>query len=133
MKNVVVIPAVQPKDKKLDKFGGWGWMSYSIDAWKFWCDKNNHQLVIYDKTSIEDTTKYRVTVQRWFDMFDFLDEKGIEYDQICMTDASYIPRWDMPDIFEMTDGKLTTTHEYDNFKWLYESIQGYKEFFDNYE
>ena len=60
MKNVVVIPAVQPKDKKLDKFGGWGWMSYSIDAWKFWCDKNNHQLVIYDKTSIEDTTKYRV-------------------------------------------------------------------------
>ena len=120
MKNVVVIPAVQPKDKKLDKFGGWGWMSYSIDAWKFWCDKNNHQLVIYDKTSIEDTTKYRVTVQRWFDMFDFLDEKGIEYDQICMTDASYIPRWDMPDIFEMTDGKLTTTHEYDNFKWVYE-------------
>jgi len=133
MKNVVVIPAVKPKDKNLDKFGGWGWMSYSINAWKFWCEKHGYELVVYDKTSIEDTTKYRVTVQRWFDIFNFLDNKEIEYDQICMTDASYIPRWDMPDIFKMTDGKFTTTHEYDNFKWVYESIQGYKEFFDNYD
>jgi len=133
MKNIVVIPAVQPKDKNLDKFGGWSWMSYSIKAWKFWCKKNGHELVVYDETSIEDTTKFRVTVQRWFDIFNFLDNKKIEYDQVCMTDASYIPRWDMPDIFEMSDGKLLTTHEYDNFKWVYESIQGYKEFFDDYE
>lgn len=133
MKNIVVIPAIKPKDKNLDKFGGWGWMSYSIEAWTFWCKKHDYELVVYDETSIEDTSRFRVTVQRWFDIFDFLDKKKIEYNQICMVDASYIPRWDCPDFFQMTDNKFTTTHEFDNFKWVYESIQGYKEFFDNYE
>ena len=73
IKNVVVIPIVIPKDKKLDKFGGWEWMNHSKQAWQYWCDKNGHELVIYDKPSIEDTSKFRITVQRWFDIFNFLD------------------------------------------------------------
>ena len=73
-----------------------------------------------------------ITWQRHY-AIEMLENDGIEYDQICMTDASYVPKWNMPDIFKMTDGKFTTTHEYDNFKWVYESIQGYKEFFDNYD
>ncbi len=133
MKNVVVIPSIKPKDKKLHKFGGWDWMNYSIKAWEFWCNKMGYEFVIYDSPSLEDTTKYKITIQRWFDIFDFLDEKGIDYDQVCMVDASYIPRWDCPDFFKLTDGKFATTREQDNFKWVYESIQGYKEFFDNYE
>ena len=133
MKNVIVIPAIRPEAKNLDKFGGWGWMQYSIDAWRFWCDKNSYQLVVYDKPSISDTSKYRVTVQRWFDVFNFLEEKNIEYDQICMVDAAYLPKWDCPDFFKLADGKFTATHEFDNLKWVYESIQGYKSLFDNYE
>jgi hypothetical protein len=133
MKNVVVIPSIKPKDKKLHKFGGWDWMNYSIKAWEFWCNKMGYEFVIYDSPSIEDTTKYKITVQRWFDIFDFLDDKKIDYEQVCMVDASYIPRWDCPDFFKLIDGKFTTTREQDNFKWVYESIQGYKEFFDNYE
>ena len=78
MKNIVVIPAIKPKDSNLDKFGGWGWMEYSIKAWSYWCQKRGYELVVYDSPSIDDTTKFRVTVQRWFDIFDFLDQKQIE-------------------------------------------------------
>ena len=132
-KNIVVIPMIIPKDKNLDKFGGWEWMLNSKTAWEFWCKKNNYELVIFDEPSIEDTTKYKITVQRWFDIFDFLDKKKIEYDQVCMVDASYIPKWDCPDFFELTDNKFATFQEQDNFKWVYESIQGYKRLFNNYE
>ena len=132
-KNIVVIPMIIPKDKNLDKFGGWEWMLNSKTAWEFWCKKNNYELVIFDEPSIEDTTKYKITVQRWFDIFDFLDKKKIEYDQVCMVDASYIPKWDCPDFFELTDNKFATFQEQDNFKWVYESIQGYKKLFNNYE
>ena len=41
--NVVVIPAAIPKDKKLDKYGGWEWMEISIKSWKYWCEKNGYQ------------------------------------------------------------------------------------------
>ncbi len=31
-KNVIVMPMVIPKDKTLDKFGGWKWMEISHKA-----------------------------------------------------------------------------------------------------
>ena len=101
------MPMVIPKDKSLHKFGGWKWMEISHKAWKFWCDKNDCELVVYDTPSIEDTNKYRITVQRWFDLFEFVDNKGIEYDKIAMIDASSIPRWDCPNFFGLSNGKFT--------------------------
>ena len=132
-KNIVVIPMIIPKDKKLDKFGGWEWMTYSKKAWQFWCDKNGYELVIYDEPSIEDTMKYRITVQRWFDIFDFLDKKGIDYNQIAMVDACSFPKWNCPDFFNLTDNKLTVGLENDNMRWIYENVVGYKDIFDGYE
>jgi len=132
-KNIVVIPMVIPKDKNLDKFGGWEWMSYSKQAWQFWCDTNGYELVIYDEPSIEDTSKYRITIQRWFDIFDFLDRKNIKYDQIAMADACSMPRWDCPDFFKLTDNKFTAGLDHDNLRWIYESVQGYKDVFNGYE
>jgi len=131
--NIVVIPIVVPKEKQLDKFGGWGWMDYAKQAWQFWCDKYGYELVIYDEPSIEDTVKYRVTVQRWFDIFDFLDRKNIKYNQIAMADACSIPHWDCPDFFQLTDNKFTAGLENDNMRWIYESVQGYKDIFNGYE
>ena len=132
-KNIIVIPMIIPKDKKLDKFGGWRWMEYSKKAWQFWCDKNGYELVIYNEPSIEDTMKYRITVQRWFDIFDFLDRRNIKYDQIAMVDACSIPKWNCPDFFKLTDNKFTVGLENDNLRWIYESVQGYNNIFNNYE
>jgi hypothetical protein len=131
MKNIVVIPAVQ--NKELDKFGGWSWMEYSISAWKYWCSKNNCELVIYDTTNEEDISKYRITWQRWFDVFDFLDKKQIKYDKVLMTDACSIPKWDCDNFFELVGNNLTATYDMDNLGWIYKSVQGYKNIFDGYE
>ncbi len=131
-KNIVVLPSVIPKEKKLDKFGGWNWMEYSKKAWSYWCKKNGYQLVIYDKCSILDLLKYRVTVQRWFDIFEFLDNKNITYEQIAMIDACSIPKWNCPDFFELTNNQFTVGRETDNLRWVYESVIGYKNFFNDF-
>jgi hypothetical protein len=133
MKNVVVTTMVIPKDKDLDKFGGWEWMNISKTAWEFWCDKHEYEYIIYDEPSIEDTSKFRITIQRWFDIFDFLDKKNIEYDQVAMVDACSIPKWDCPDFFQLTDNKFTANLEKDNMAWVYESVKGYKHLFNNFE
>jgi hypothetical protein len=133
MKNIVVIPMVIPDEKKLDKFGGWGWMEYAKTSWEYWCNKNGYKLVIYDSPSIEDTYSFRVTVQRFFDIFDFLKEKNIEYDQIAMIDACIIPRWDCPDFFKLTNNKFTAGLDNENLGWVYKSIKGYQHMFDGYE
>jgi len=132
-KNIVVIPMIIPKDKDLDKFGGWEWMLNSKKAWEYWCNKYGYELVIYDEPFLEDTTKYKITIQRWFDIFDFLDSKNIEYNQIAMVDASSIPKWDCPDFFQLTDNKFTVGVENDNLAWVYEGVDGYKDMFEGYE
>ena len=133
MKNVIVIPMIIPKDKDLHKFGGWEWMKYSQKAWKYWCKKYGYELVIYDSPKIEDTSKFRITVQRWFDIFDFLDNKNIEYEQVAMVDACSIPKWDCPDFFKLTKNKFTANLEKDNMAWVYESVQGYKHLFNDFK
>ena len=132
-KPIVVIPSVTPKNKNLDKFGGWDWMDISKKAWKYWCDKNDYQLVIYDKCKLSDIVKYRVTIQRWFDIHDFLDEKGIEYSKVLMVDACSVPKWDCPDFFKLTGDNMCVSRDIDNMRWTYESAQGYKKIFNNFE
>ncbi len=132
-KPIVIIPAVKPKNENLNKFGGWNWMDISKKAWKYWCDKHGYQLVIYDECKIDDLNKYRVTVQRWFDIHDFLDEKGIEYSKALMADACSIPKWDCPDFFKLVGDNLCVSRDIDNMKWVYESIQGYKSLFNDFE
>ena len=133
MKNIVILPIFIPQDPNLHKFGGWEWMEYSKQAWQYWCDKHGYQLVIYDSPRIEDTTSFKITVQRWFDIFDFLKEKNIEFDQALMTDTTSIPRWDCPDFFKLTKNRLTVRREIDNLNWVYEGIQGYKDIFGGYD
>ena len=131
-KSIVIIPAVV-NTKLNDKYGGWNWMDISIKAWKYWCEKNNHELVIYDECSLSDLVKYRVTVQRWFDIHDFLDKKNIQYDNALMIDACTIPKWDCPDFFELVKDNMCGVRELDNLKWVHESVEGYKEIFDEFD
>ena len=130
-KPIVVIPAVI-NHAIGNKYGGWGWMEYSKKAWKYWCDKNGYELVIYDKCKISDLVKYRVTVQRWFDIHDFLEERGVEYSKVLMVDACSIPHWDCPDFFKLTGDNMCGMNDLDNLGWVYESVEGYKHMFDNF-
>ena len=132
MKNIVVIPIIKNKEHE-SKYGGFDWMGLSEKTWQYWCDKHNYELVIYNKPSQEDLFKYRVTWQRWFDIFNFLDEKNIKYDKILMTDACSMVKWDCPDMFDLVGDDLTATIDMDNLGWIYSSVQGYKSFFNDFE
>ena len=58
---------------------------------------------------------------------------NIEYNQIALVDSSSMIKWDAPNFFDMTDDRFTAWVDNDNLKWIYESIQGYKPYFDNFE
>ena len=87
----------------------------------------------FDEPVESDLFKYRVNWQKAMFVFDELERKGIDYDQIFLVDSSCMIRWDAPNVFELTDHKFVGWPDTDNMRWIYDSIQGYKEFFDGFE
>ena len=51
-----------------------------------------------------------------------------------MNDANSIVRWDCPNFFELAEGddRIIGFKDMDNLNWIYESVQGYKEFFNGF-
>ena len=112
-----------------EKYGGWEWMDISRKTWEYWCDKNDVIFFPMEKPIDEDLVKYRINWQKSIYCFDLLDEAGIDYDQIFLVDATCMAKWDMPNVFELTDHKFTAWREKDNLRWVYDSIKGYEDFF----
>ena len=108
------------------------YQEYCLNTWKYWCEKNNCELFVYDNPSESDLFGYRVTWQRWFDVFDILDKNNIKYNKVFVVDSSSMVRWDCPNFFEMTDDRMVAWRDMANMHWIYNSIQGYKSFFDNF-
>ncbi len=131
-KNVVWWPAIV-NESHVDKYGGYNYFQYSKNTWEYWCKRNDCLFVPFTEPVEEDLVKYRVNWQKALFVFDELDKRNIEYDQICLVDSSFMARWDMPNFFEMTDRKFTACRDMDNMRWIYESIQGYKNMFDGFE
>ena len=131
-KNVVWWPAIV-NESHVDKYGGYNYFQYSKNTWEYWCKRNVCLFVPFTEPVEEDLVKYRVNWQKALFVFDELDKRNIEYDQICLVDSSFMARWDMPNFFEMTDRKFTACRDMDNMRWIYESIQGYKNMFDGFE
>lgn len=129
-KNVVVSTTVTTDDSMLaSKYGNFEHFEYSINTWKYVCEKHGWEFIRYTTPSIADVNTHRVTWQRWFDVFDLLESNNIDYNQILMVDGSIMARWDYPDIFELSDNKWMAYREMYNFKWLYDSIEGYRPLF----
>lgn len=132
MKNVVFwigVKTTDPRVIELKDYGDWSWMDYSKRTWEFWCKKNNVEFVHYDQTSNPDTYNHLVNWQRWFDLFNVLDAKQIDYDQILVVDASSMVHWNAPNFFDVTDRKWTAFKANENLKWVMESYDGYQPLF----
>ena len=71
MKNIVFLTSVK-YDRFNQKYGGYEWMEISQKSWEYWCDLNGVELYVYDNPKREDPINYRITWQRWFDVFDKL-------------------------------------------------------------
>tara|TARA_Y100001937_G_scaffold61656_1_gene84428 strand:- start:725 stop:2098 length:1374 start_codon:yes stop_codon:yes gene_type:complete len=128
MKNVIFWVGVKNQTYS-EKYGGWDWMDISRKTWEYWCEKHDVIFFPMEKPINDDLVNYRINWQKSIYCFDLLDEAGIDYDQIFLVDATCMAKWDMPNIFELTDHKFTAWRERDNLRWVYDSIKGYEDFF----
>ena len=131
-KNVIWWPAVKNKDHN-DKYGNFDYFEYSRKTWEFWCKKNDVLFVPFEKPVEQDLHEYRINWQKAIFVFDELERRGIEYDQIALVDSTVMVKWDCPNFFELTDRKFTVTRDIDNMSWTRDSILGYKDFFGGFE
>ena len=129
MKNVIWWIGVK-NEQYAEKYGGWEWMDISRKTWEYWCKKNDVLFVPFEKPIEEDLTRFRINWQKAIFVFDEMDRRKIDYDQICQIDCTHMIKWDAPNFFEMTDHKLTAVRDTDNLRWIGDSIDGYEKFFD---
>ena len=96
---------------------------YGIKSWQQWCKKNNCDLFVLDEP-IFDSEYCKPNFYRYW-AFDLLDANGIEYDQICLTDADCIIHPDCPNFFKLTDHKYTVTNTEGSMDWVCRSLENY--------
>lgn len=131
-KNVIFWIGVKNKDHN-DKYGNFEYFEYSKNTWKHFCKRFNCEFVEFNEPIQKDLFEYRVNWQKAIYVFEHLDKLGIEYDQIALVDSTCMYKWDAPNFFELTENKFTAWRDNDNLNWIYQSVQGYKEFFKDYE
>ena len=130
-KNVVWWTAIV-NDELKNKYGDYNYFDISRKTWEYWCKKNDVIFIAFTNPVEQDLFEFRPNWQKALFVFDELDRLGIEYDQISLMDSSTMIKWDAPNFFELTDRKFTAWRDMDNLKWIYDSIQGYKKFFNDY-
>jgi hypothetical protein len=127
MKNVVFWTGI--KTNLSTKYGGFEWLEYSKQSWQYWCKKNGVTFVAFEQP-YTDISIHRANWQKAIHCWDILDERGIDPDKVFLVDASSIIKWDAPNIFEQIDDRFVGWPDLDNLKWVYQSIEGYKSFFN---
>ena len=127
-KNVVWWPAIVNEEHK-DKYGDYEYFEYSRKTWEYWCERNDVLFIPFTEPVEKDLFKFRPNWQKAIFVFDELERMGIAYDQIALVDSSFMIRWDTPNFFDMTDRRFTAWRDMDNMRWIYESIQGYEDLF----
>jgi hypothetical protein len=133
-KNIVFWIGVRSQDLLLqEKHGGFKYLDISKQSWEYWCKKNDVIFYEYNSTSEQDTNAHRPTWIRWFDVFPLLESTGIDFDKILLVDGSTIIKWNAPNFFNDCSEDLTAFKALENINWVYEAIQGYKEFFNGFE
>ena len=74
MKNIVFIPNINLGDGRNNSY------HCSIKSWKYWCDKNDCKLIVWEDL-LYPVDYMKITWQRYY-LFDILDNNDIDYDQI---------------------------------------------------
>ena len=131
-KNVVWWPAIVHKENA-HKYGNYDYFEYTRKSWEYWCERNDVLFVPFTEPVEDDLYRFRPNWQKIIFVFDELDRRGIDYDQIFLADSSCMIKWNAPNIFELTDRKFVGWPDRDNMRWIYDSIQGYKSFFGGFE
>jgi hypothetical protein len=115
MKNVVFIPNINLGNGRNTPY------HYSIKSWKYWCDKNNVELVEWTDPII-DVNKFKVTLQRYW-VHDILQHNNIDYNQVLIVDADTIIHPDTPNFFNETNNKFGVVVNNGCYEWVTCSIR----------
>ena len=131
-KNVIYWVGIKD-ERNNEKYGNFEYFEYSKNTWKHFCKRYNCHFVEINKLVETDTIRYRPNWQKNIHIFDELERRSINYDQICLVDSTCMYKWDGPNFFELTDRKFVGWCDRSNMRWVYDSIHGYKEFFNGFE
>lgn len=126
MSDIVFITAIKGA-KTADGLDSMNYREYCLNTWKYWCDKNNIDLILLED-AIEDPSEMSATWQRYY-LFDILKNSNIEYNQVAMVDLDTMIKWDTPNFFELTDNKLSAVKDNEVVEWTYNSKNGYQHMF----
>ena len=129
-KNIIWWPAIVHNELK-DKYGQYDYFKYSRKTWEYWCKKNDVLFIPFEEPVEQDLTRFRINWQKAIFVFDELENRNIDYDKVWLIDCASVIKWDSPNIFDMVDDRLVGWVNKDNLNWIYDSIKGYQEFFDN--
>tara|TARA_B100001113_G_C21111378_1_gene623409 strand:- start:24 stop:821 length:798 start_codon:yes stop_codon:yes gene_type:complete len=133
-KNVLFWVGIKSENPHLrEKHGDFKYLDISRPCWESWCKKNDVIFFPYEKTTEPDTNKHKATWQRWFDVFKQIEDAGIDYNKIAVIDGSTLIRWDTPNFFDLTDERLVAFRSLENLRWITESVDGYNDFFNNFD
>ena len=101
-KNVVYWIGVKNPDLA-EKYGNFDYFEYSRATWKYWCEQNDCIFVEFDQPVESDMFRFRINWQKAIFVFDELERKGIDYDQIFLVDSSCMIKWDSVSLFVFQD------------------------------
>lgn len=105
---------------------------YSINSWTYFAKKYNAELFVMEDVIVphEDMG---ICWQRYY-VFDILKQSNIEYNQILLVDADTIVHPECPNIFELTNNKLTGIHNDGSYDWVLRSLENYAHYvFSGYQ
>ena len=125
MKNVVFIPNIDLGTGRSDKY------NCCIKSWKWWCNKNNCELLMWEDLLLP-IEQMPIVWQRYY-VFDILDANDIEYGQVLLVDADTIIHPDCPNFFNETYGAYSAVMNDGDYEWVNRAINGYSKLFFNKE
>ena len=119
-KDVVFIPYIDLNDGRNNSY------DLSVKSWKYWCDKNNVDLIVWDDL-VFPIERMKITWQRYY-LFDILENSEIEYNQVLMVDADTIIHPETPNFFKETENRYCGVMNDGCYEWVSRSIKKYGDF-----
>lgn len=119
MKNIIFMTAcvIDGKESRATPY------RYGIESFKRWASVNGCELFVLTEP-IADPKIMKPNFYRYY-CYDLLDQEGIEYDQILLTDADAIIHPDCPNFFYLSDRKYCVTHSDGDYDWVIRSMENY--------
>lgn len=123
MKNIVFITNIVNPDKPSKSTA----YHYSIESWKYWCNKNDCELFVLDEPLVDMKQMSPIYFRHYWPQL--LPE--ITTEQVCTVDADTIIHPDCPNFFELSDNKFCAVHNDGDYDWIIRSIENYQFEFPN--